>query len=113
MTITAYGTNNLTSSGAYAAIQKNGSGKLVLTSTTKGTINATAGNNATYGAAGIGGGTDKTLKVVSNIEINGNVIIKARDHSHQMKAMQHMEQPVSVLSTICRLMASGSQKMQT
>ena len=78
VTITAYGTNNLTSSGAYAAIQKNGSGKLVLTSTTKGTINATAGNNATYGAAGIGGGTDKTLKVVSNIEINGNVIIKAR-----------------------------------
>ena len=54
VTITAYGTNNLTSSGAYAAIQKNGSGKLVLTSTTKGTINATAGNNATYGAAGIG-----------------------------------------------------------
>lgn len=78
VTITAYGTNNLTSSGAYAAIQKNGSGKLVLTSTTKGTINATAGNNATYGAAGIGGGTDKTLKVVSNIEINGNVIVKAR-----------------------------------
>lgn len=78
VTITAYGTNNLTSSGAYAAIQKNGSGKLVLTSTTKGTINATASNNATYGAAGIGGGTDKTLKVVSNIEINGNVIIKAR-----------------------------------
>ena len=78
VTITAYGTNNLTSSGAYAAIQKNGSGKLVLTSTTKGTINATAGNNATYGAAGIGGGTDKTLKVVSNIEINGNVIVKAK-----------------------------------
>ena len=78
VTITAYGTNNLTSAGAYAAVQKNGSGKLVLTSTTKGIINATAGNNATYGAAGIGGGTDKTLKVVSNIEINGNVIVKAK-----------------------------------
>lgn len=77
VTITAYGKNNLTASGAYAAIQKNGSGKLVLTSKEQGIINAMAGSNATYGAAGIGGGTDKTLKVVSNIEINGNIIVKA------------------------------------
>lgn len=71
VTITAYGTNNLTSSGAYAAIQKNGSGKLVLTSTTKGTINATAGNNATYGAAGIGSGANAD---VANIEIAGGIV---------------------------------------
>ena len=74
VTITAYGTNNLTSSGAYAAIQKNGSGKLVLTSTTKGTINATAGNNATYGAAGIG---SQYNMPVDGIRISGNADVTA------------------------------------
>lgn len=78
-TITAYGTNTLNASGAYAAIQKKGDGKLVINGS--GIINANAGSSATYGAAGIGGGTDRDVTVVSNIEISGSVTVNAKGSS--------------------------------